>query len=255
MKLSKFIPIIAECHQGQKKRGVELGAKYLYNQLFHKSTTDNPILIPNKDFDLPSGYKTLYNMCSTLQYPLVLGGDHSIGSSTVLGSVKKYGRDLSIIWIDAHADINTLEASASKNRHGTPLASATGLETCWFDDKLNIKLDFDKLIYVGIRDLDTFEKDIVIKHNIKHYTPEQAIEYIKTTKDSIHISFDVDSLEPEELDSTGTIASNGLSYSDVRLIINTSLNANNLVALDVVEFNPELGSVVNSLKTMEKIFL
>jgi arginase len=186
---------------------------------------------------------------------LVLGGDHSIGTSTVLGSVKKYGRNVSIIWIDAHADINTMESSPSKNRHGIPVACATGLDKCWFDEEPDVKLDFDKIIYVGIRDLDPYEKKAMIIYNIKHYTTEQAIEYINTTSDSIHISFDVDALEPCDLNSTGTMADDGLSFSDVKKIINASLDKDNLVALDVVEFNPKLGDVNKSLETMKKIFL
>jgi arginase len=255
MNFRKFIPIIAECHQGQKKPGVSLGGEYLYNNIFRKNTKLNPIIIPNKWFDSNVGYKSLYNICSTLEYPLTLGGDHSIGTSTVLASIQKYNYNVTVIWIDAHADINTMKSSLSKNRHGMPLASATNLDSCWFDESLNIKLNFDKIIYVGIRDLDPFEKQIIIKYKIKNYTPEQTINFINSTSDLIHISFDVDALEPKYLDSTGTVASNGLSYLEVKNIINASLIKNNLVGLDIVEFNPELGNVTKSLKTLEKLFL
>lgn len=255
MNLKKFIPIIAECHQGQRKLGVNFGGKYLYNKLFYKNTTSKPIIISNKEFDSDLGYKSLYNMCSSLSYPLVIGGDHSIGTSTILGSVKKYGKGVTIIWIDAHADINTMESSISKNRHGMPVASATGLDSCWFNTKLNVKLDFDKIIYVGIRDLDPFEKEVLLAHNIKHYTVEKTIDYINNTTDFIHISFDVDAIEPQELDSTGTMASDGLSYLDVKNIINASMVLDKLIGLDVVEFNPKIGNLSKSLATIEKIFL
>jgi len=255
MNFKKFTPIIAQCYQGQRKKGVELGGDYLHSKIFLKNTTTKPIIIPNIEFDSISGYKSLYNVCSTINYPLVLGGDHSIGTSTVLSSVKKYGKSVTIIWIDARADINTMESSLSKNRHGMPVAHAVGLDKCWFDEALDIKMDFDRLIYVGIRDLDPFEKEIVAKYNIRTYTPKQAIDFINTTTDSIHISFDVDGLEPNDLNSTGTIADDGLSYLDVKNIISASLIKDNLVALDVVEFNPVLGDVSKSLDTMEKIFL
>jgi arginase len=255
MNLRKFIPIIAECHQGQTKPGVKLGGEYLYNNIFHKNTKYNPIIIPNNWFDSTLGYKSLYNICSTIKYPLTLGGDHSIGTSTVLSSIQKYNNNVSIIWIDAHADINTMKSSISKNRHGTPLASATNLESCWFDESLNIKLNFDKIIYVGIRDLDQFEKETIVKYKIKHYNPEQTINFINTTPDAIHISFDVDALDPIYLNSTGTIAANGLNYLEVKNIINASLNKKNLVGLDIAEFNPELGNISKSLKTIKKIFL
>lgn len=255
MNFKKFTPVIAQCWQGQRKKGVEMGGDYLYNHMFFKNTTIQPIIIPQVEFNNIFGYKSLYEACSTVNFPLVFGGDHSIGTCTVLGSVKKYGRNVTVIWIDAHADINTMESSLSKNRHGTPVAYAAGLDKCWFDETLNIKMDFDKLIYVGIRDLDPFEKKVVAENNIKHYTPEQAIEFINTTRDSIHISFDVDGLEPNDLNSTGTIANDGLSLLDVKNIISAGLAKDNLVALDVVEFNPSLGDVKKSLDTMEKIFL
>ena len=254
MNFKKFTPIIAQCHQGQRKRGVEFGGDYLYKNIFNKNTL-NPITIFNKDFDSISGFKKLYDLCSSTNYPLVLGGDHSIGTSTVLGSVKKYGNKLTLIWIDAHADINTMESSLSKNRHGTPVAYATGLDKCWFDESLDVKIDFDKIIYVGIRDLDPFEKQVISKYNIKHFTPKQSIDYINSTKDYIHISFDVDGLEPNDLNSTGTTADDGLNYLDVKNIINSSLIKDNLIGLDVVEFNPELGDVNKSLNTIKKIFL
>lgn len=255
MNFRKFTPIIAQCHQGQRLKGVEMGGKYLYNNVFLKSTAIQPITILNKYFDSVAGFDSLYKICSTVNYPLVLGGDHSIGTSTVLGSVKKYGKNTTVIWIDAHADINTMQSSLSKNRHGTPVAYATGLDKCWFNKTLDVKIDYNKIIYVGIRDLDLFEKKIIKKHNIKHYTPTEAIKYINTTTDSIHISFDVDALEPNHLDSTGTVADDGLSLSDVKNIINSSLTKDNLVGLDIVEFNPSLGNVSKSLDTMKKIFL
>lgn len=255
MNLSRFVPIIVECHQGQKKKGIKLGGKYLYDHIFYKKNNHDIITIPKQKFNTELGYKELYNICSTLQFPLVLGGNHSIGTSTVLGSVKKYRDNLTVVWIDAHADINTMESSLSKNKHGMPVAFATGLDRCWFDKLLNIKLNFEKIIYVGIRDLDQYEKEILVKHNIKHYTVDETMNFINSTKDSIHISFDVDSLEPNDLDSTGTIASYGLNYVDVKNIINASLTNKNLVCLDIVEFNPELGDVNKLLETMKYIFL
>jgi arginase len=255
MNLTKFTPIIAQCCQGQKKRGVELGGDYLYNNIFFKKTSLQPVSIIHKDFDSVLGYKSLYNVCSTISYPLVLGGDHSIGTSTLLSSVKKYGNNLTVIWIDAHADINTMESSLTKNRHGTPVAYATGLDKCWFYENVDLKVSFEKIIYVGIRDLDPFEKEVIKKYNIKHYTPSQTVDYINNTPDSIHISFDVDALEPKELNSTGTTADNGLNYLDVKNIISASIAKNNLTGLDVVEFNPELGNLEKSLNTMNKIFL
>lgn len=255
MNLQKFLPILANCNQGQRLKGVCLGGDYLYNNIFKTKTNKKILVVPNEDFNSDFGYLKLFDICSTNYYPLVLGGDHSIGTSTLLASVKKYGKKLTVIWIDAHADINTYEASLSKNRHGIPVACATGIDNTWFNNILDLKLDFEQIIYVGIRDLDEFEKKVLLKYNIKHYTVEQTFNFIETTNDNIHISFDVDSLDPSILDSTGTMADDGMDYNDVKKIISRSLEIDKLVALDIVEFNPELRDVNKSLETMKKIFL
>jgi arginase len=148
-----------------------------------------------------------------------------------------------------------MEASLSKNRHGTPLAMCTGLEKIWWNNLLNYKLDFNNLIYVGIRDLDEFEKNVIKDNNIKVFTPEETINYINNTNNKIHISFDVDSLDPQYLDSTGTMASNGLSPDDIKNIINSALLKEKLIALDIMEFNPSLGNKDKSLETLKRIFL
>ncbi len=251
LNLNKFRPIIAQCSQGQPKKGVEKGGNFLNDYIFKKP---EPVIIPQYLFnDLNKGYKFINDLCYNIEFPLLLGGDHSLGASSVYASLMKHN-NLTVIWIDAHADINTMFASLSKNRHGTPLAMCTGLEECWWNNQNNYKLDFNNLIYVGIRDLDEFEKDIIKNNNISVFTPEQAVNFIKKTDNKIHISFDVDSLDPQYLDSTGTIANDGLSPDDIRIIINTALSTEKLIALDIMEFNPDLGNIVKSRDTLETIF-
>jgi len=250
---SKFTPIIAECNQGQKKVGVKYGGYVLYQNIF--SSMKKPVIIvKNHIFNKNPGYKKFNTICETIKYPLVLGGDHSVGTSTVLSSVEKYKDKLTVIWIDAHGDINTFSASKTKNRHGMPLAMCVGLDKYWWRTKEKKNLSYDNLIYVGVRELDDFEKKIIKEHNIKVYTPQKAVNYIKNTKNKIHISFDVDGLDPKFMNSTGTIASNGLKDNDVRKIIGVALDMNRLVGLDVVEFNPELGDMEMSLNSLKKIF-
>ncbi len=249
--LNLFRPIIAQCSQGQLKKGVEYGGNILNEYIFK---TSNTIVIPEYLFnDLNKGYRIINDLCYNIDNPLLLGGDHSLGAASVAASLMKYKSNLSVIWIDAHADINTMEASLSKNRHGTPLAMCTGLEKIWWD-KDTYKLDFNNLIYVGIRDLDEFEKNVIKDNNIKVFTPEEAINYINNTNNKIHISFDVDSLDPQYLDSTGTMANNGLSPDDIKNIINSALLKEKLIALDIMEFNPSLGNKDKSLETLKKIF-
>ena len=100
------------------------------------------------------------------------------------------------------------------------------------------KLGFDRLIYVGIRDIDDFEGELIEKHNIKHYTVPQVVDWIRENKNlPIHISFDVDALDPTYVSSTGTRVDNGLHPHEVREIIGEALIEEQLKSLDCVEFN------------------
>jgi len=249
-----FLPIIVECNQGQGKLGVQFGGYFVYEYGLNNYKSDEITYYKNNSFNNNNlSYFNLYKKCIKTQFPLVLGGDHSIGASTVMASLYKKS-DTTVIWIDAHADINTMFASKSKNKHGTPLAMCTGLEKVWWDHPLPSLLNFNNLIYTGIRDLDDFEIDVIKKNNIKVFSPSQVIDFIKKSNNKIHISFDVDAIDPTYLDSTGTIAPNGLLPIDVRNIIMEALNDDKLIGLDVVEFNHELGNLNNSINTIEKIF-
>lgn len=248
----KFVPIVAECNQGQKRLGVKEGGNILYENIF-RNMKNNPNIIQNNLFNSSRGLKKTFQFCSEIKNPLVLGGDHMIGAATVLASVKK-DKEVKVIWIDAHADLNTYKSSLSKNRHGMPVAMCLGLEKYWWNDKSKIKLPFENLIYVGIRDLDQFEKETIKKYNIKVLTPKNAVNFINKSSDNFHISFDVDALDPYYLNSTGTTAEKGLSPSEVRKIILAALKKERLIGLDIVEFNSELGNYEKSIDTMSEIF-
>ncbi len=110
---------------------------------------------------------------------LTLGGDHSIAIGTIAGTAKaireRLGREMAVIWVDAHADINTPETSGSGNIHGMPVAFLTGLATekrldifGWLKDDQKISLK--KLVYIGLRDVDRGEKKILREHGIKAFS-------------------------------------------------------------------------------------
>lgn len=161
--------------------------------------------------------------------------------------------------MDAHPDMHTYDSTESGNTHGTPLSVCTGLEQKHWASRMDLRqLDFDKLTYVGIRDIDDFEGQIIKEKNIRVLDVPKTIDYIKTLgekKTPIHISFDVDALDPELVCSTGTPVANGLRPDEVREIIETALFYDNLVSLDVVEFNTELGNPQHSLKAVAEVFL
>ena len=116
------------------------------------------------------------------------------------------------------------------------------------------KLKFDKLTYVGIRDIDEFEGQTIRENNIRCLDVPNVIDYIKKCDGPVHISFDVDALDPELVDSTGTCVPDGLEPGEVRDIISAALLESKLVSLDVVEFNKALGNPDNSLLAVKRVF-
>jgi arginase len=245
--------IKALCHQGQRKLGVERGAHLLEKIIIKYKTPLSSQTIKTNKFSNNTGYIDLYNKHKSYNNLVItLGGDHSIGKSTVSSSITKYNNDLMVIWIDAHADINTKKTSTTGNTHGMPLSAIFNLEE---NEVCNKVLNFNpkNLVYYGIRDLDNPEKDIIKKLKINYFDKlNNLFDYIKiNNKKNIHISFDVDSLDPIYLDSTGTIAPNGITPDDYINLYNYVKPK--LVGLDIVEFNPELGNLNKSIETMDYI--
>ncbi|SLM36573.1 arginase [Lasallia pustulata] len=194
---------------------------------------------------------------------LTLGGDHSIAIGTISGTSRaireRLGREMAVIWVDAHADINTPETSGSGNIHGMPVAFLTGLAKeerkdvfGWIqaDQRVSLK----KLVYIGLRDVDRGEKVILREHGIKAFTMhdidrhgigrvmEMALGHIGTDT-PIHLSFDVDALDPQWAPSTGTPVRGGLTLREGDYIAECVHETGSLVAMDLVEVNPSLEAV------------
>ena len=112
------------------------------------------------------------------------------------------------------------------------------------------RLKFENLTYCGIRDIDEFEGKIIKDKNIRVLDVAGTIDYIRKTDAPIHISFDVDALDPSLVSSTGTRVDNGLTAQETMEIIGNALNEDKLVSLDVVEFNTALGDPEKSLEAV-----
>ena len=121
----------------------------------------------------------VYNFAKEGKLVLTLGGDHSIAIGTISGTARaireRFGRELAVIWVDAHADINTPESSESGNIHGMPVSFLTGLASekredifGWLQD--HHRLSPKKLVYIGLRDIDKGEKKILKEHGIKAFS-------------------------------------------------------------------------------------
>ncbi|MBN6203928.1 arginase [Staphylococcus saprophyticus] len=195
--------------------------------------------------------QSVSNSISNNHFPLILGGDHSIAIGSISG-VSKHYENLGVIWYDAHGDLNIPEESPSGNIHGMPLRILAGDG----DDKLvNIanyapKVKPENIVLIGMRDLDVGERQYIKDNNIKTYTMaevdrygikqviEETIDYLKEKTDGIHLSLDVDALDPVETPGTGTRVLGGLTYRESHFALEFLHNSNLVTSMDLVEVNP-----------------
>ena len=131
--------------------------------------------------------ESTYEHSSKGRLTLTLGGDHSVAIGTIAGTAKatreRLNREIAVIWVDAHSDINTPEGSDSGNIHGMPLAFLTGLAKDdkeeyfgWIQD--DMKLNISKLVYIGLRDVDNDEKKILRDNNVKAFSMFDVDRYV-----------------------------------------------------------------------------
>lgn len=185
-------------------------------------------------------------------FPLILGGDHSIAIGSISGISKHY-ENLGVIWYDAHGDLNVPEESPSGNIHGMPLRILAGEG----DEQLvNIsgytpKVKPENIVLIGMRDLDDGERRYIKEHNIKTFTMaevdrygikqvmEETIDYLKSKNtDGVHLSLDVDALDPIETPGTGTRVLGGLTYRESHFALELLHNSKLITSMDLVEVNP-----------------
>jgi len=249
--------IIGECNQGQRKQGVQFGGKYICGRLNiePKNIVENKLFdsIENKE---NNGYELISNILSTNKKTMLIGGDHSLGISSVDSFLHLYGDELSVLWIDAHADINDHLTSLTGNIHGMSLGYhhyKRADKPCWRNNPQ--KLKSSQLYYFGIRDLDPEEIKLIETEEIGYSTniDDNLYNFINNSK-YLLISFDVDALDPIFMDSTGVTAKNGLEPNDVKHIIKKSIDLKKLIHLDLMEFNPSLGNPEKSFEALDFIF-
>jgi arginase len=189
------------------------------------------------------------------EFPLVIGGDHSIAMGTVAG-VSSYFRDrhqsLGLIWFDAHADMNIPGVSLSGNIHGMPLAHVLGKGD---DDLKNIlgfspKVKPHNVALIGIRDLDAGERRIVKESGIHAFTmrdidehgmahvAKRALEVVNDGTAGFHVSFDVDGCDPTVIPGSGTLVPGGVSFREAHLLLEYCADDGRLTSMEVVELNP-----------------
>lgn len=268
---------------GQQRRGVDMGPSALrYAGLFerltgegHKVVDAGNVAVPVRDEarvrshewieaeggglrHLPEVLAACRAICDETQrcagadeFPIFLGGDHSIAIGTVSGM--RLTGALGVIWVDAHGDFNTPESSPSGNIHGMPVAALTGHG---HPDLVNLghpspKLRPHDIVMIGIRDLDRDERTALANSGITVYTMRDVDELGMATVarraltrlshvPRIHVSFDMDVIDPGVAPGVGTPVPGGLTFREAHLLMEILAEARKVSSLDVVEINPIL---------------
>ncbi|MEW7610229.1 arginase [Staphylococcus aureus] len=184
------------------------------------------------------------------RFPLVLGGDHSIAIGSV-SAISKHYNNLGVIWYDAHGDLNIPEESPSGNIHGMPLRILTGEGPKELLELNSNVIKPENIVLIGMRDLDKGERQFIKDHNIKTFTMsdidklgikeviENTIEYLKSRNvDGVHLSLDVDALDPLETPGTGTRVLGGLTYRESHFALELLHQSQSVTSMDLVEVNP-----------------
>ncbi|AJP23320.1 TPA: arginase [Staphylococcus aureus] len=277
MTKTKAIDIIgAPSTFGQRKLGVDLGPtairyaglisrlKQLDLDVYDKGDIKVPAVdiekfhceqkgIRNYDEIIDVNQKLNKEVSASIEnnrFPLVLGGDHSIAVGSV-SAISNHYNNLGVIWYDAHGDLNIPEESPSGNIHGMPLRILTGEGPKELLELNSNVIKPENIVLIGMRDLDKGERQFIKNHNIKTFTMsdidklgikeviENTIEYLKSRNvDGVHLSLDVDALDPLETPGTGTRVLGGLSYRESHFALELLHQSHLISSMDLVEVNP-----------------
>lgn len=191
-------------------------------------------------------------------FPLIMGGDHSIGIGSLL-AILQHQPDVGVIWVDAHADIHTPYTSESGNMHGMPIGMvlASNQQVCdsfpsftWMKEFAQ-RLTANQLVYVGLRDVDAAERQMLRDYGIRAYTMTDVDRYgIGTIMDRVvnedlagrplHVSYDIDAVDPVWAPATGTAVRGGLTFREAHYVAEAIAASGRLLAAELVELNPSL---------------
>jgi arginase len=187
--------------------------------------------------------------------PIVLGGDHSVAAGTVAGVAEFYHKQnqkIGLIWMDAHADINTPSSSPSGNVHGMPLAAIMGLGPPELANIFSFhpKVSPENCVLVGVRDVDTIEKENIRKAGVEVFTMrdidergmravmEEALRMAGRGTSGYHVSLDMDWIDPEDAPGVGTPVWGGATYREAHLAMEIIADHGRMLSFEIVEVNP-----------------
>ena len=281
MRQSHIAVIGAPMDLGAGRRGVDMGPSALrvagLNQKLAElgyKTEDLGNVIVDQPESLPAGstraryLPQIAHTCTRLSeiveraadkghVPLVLGGDHSVAIGTVAGMSRHFGKNgktLGVLWIDAHADMNTPDSSPSGNIHGMPLACLIGLgppELTGIASRVPM-VDPGNVAIVGLRSVDDIERFNVRGAGVHPFTMrdidergmrtvmQEAIHAVSSGTSGFHLSFDLDAVDPAEAPGVGTPVHGGITYREAHLAMEIVNDSGLMTSLEMVELNPVL---------------
>lgn len=187
--------------------------------------------------------------------PVFLGGDHSMSAGTMAGVARhaaRLGRPLFVLWLDAHPDLHSLDTTQSGNLHGTPVAYACGFGGFEAYPPLTHAIDPRRVCMMGIRSVDSAEHSRILECGIEVHDMRAIdetgvvallrafIERVKAEDGLLHVSFDVDFLDPAIAPAVGTTVPGGATFREAHLIMEYLCDSNIVTSLDLVELNPFL---------------
>jgi arginase len=284
MPQSHIAIIGAPLDLGQDRRGVDMGPSAIRVANLHKRLaalgyhTDDlgnvPVDQPERLPEGPARAKYLPQIahsCKRLagmvdhaltknEVPLVLGGDHSVAIGTVAGVSRHFRRkkqQIGLLWIDAHADMNTPETSPSGNVHGMPLACCVGLGPPELSGLLGYapKVNPRKTALVGLRDVDALEKGHVRETGVCAFTMrdiderglrsvmDEAFRIVTESTAGFHLSLDMDWIDPQFAPGVGTPVRGGATYREAHLAMELICDNGRMLSMEVVEVNPVIDEI------------
>lgn len=268
---------------GAGRRGVDMGPSAIHlaglkgeiEALGHVVADNFAIQVPSQEMAGPGDPHARYldqilAVCTDLadrveagmeagQFPIILGGDHSVAIGTISGIARywrKRGKRIGVVWADAHTDLNTPDSSPSGNIHGMPLAVLLGYGP---RELVRIAgdapaLDPRDVCVIGARDVDSAEKEMVRRSGVRVYSMSELDErgtatcvheaMFRATADTVgvHLSFDLDGVDPQHAPGVGTPVPGGLSIRESHLICEKSAATGKLLGVEMVELNPVIDS-------------
>ncbi|MFC5469974.1 arginase [Cohnella suwonensis] len=277
MNGDKLTLIGVPLHYGADRRGVEMGPSALRGaqlqarlQALGFDVRDaGDIAVPKAEEPAASGTNLKYlhevaqvnrELCRAVdgalkegRFPFVIGGDHSIAIGTIKG-VRKHVRKLGVIWFDAHSDVNTERTTGSGNIHGMPLAVCLGYghpNLLAVGGEENV-VDPRNVVILGARSIDPGERNFLKSQGIRVFTMheidrfgmlqvmEETLRIVTDGTDGVHLSLDLDGMDPSEAPGVGTPVPGGLSYRESHFAMETIHERGCLVSAEIVEVNPML---------------